>query len=36
MPEIGSRVWKINLRRGTYTVICDPHPTNMRFTFKVT
>ena len=21
---------------GVYTVICDPHPTNMRFTFKVT
>jgi hypothetical protein len=36
VPEIGTKVWRINLRKGVYTVVCDPHPVSMKFTFKVT
>ena len=31
----GRWVWRVDLRRGTYTVVCDPHPTSMTFTFRV-
>ena len=27
--------WKVRLRAGTYTVVCDPHPRSMRFTVYV-
>lgn len=27
--------WKVRLRAGTYTVVCDPHPRSMRFTVHV-
>jgi plastocyanin len=29
-------IWTVTLRKGTYTFLCDPHPTTMRGTFKVT
>ena len=31
----GRWVWRVDLRRGTYTVVCDPHPTSMAFSFRV-
>lgn len=31
----GRWVWRVDLRRGTYTVVCDPHPTSMVFSFRV-
>jgi hypothetical protein len=36
VPEIVDTVWRINLRKGVYTVVCDPHPVQMKFTFRVT
>ncbi len=27
--------WKVRLRSGTYTVVCDPHAQNMRFSVSV-
>ena len=29
-------VWTVRLRRGTYKFRCDPHPTTMRGSFRVT
>lgn len=31
----GRWVWKVRLRPGTYTIICDPHPTSMRTELRV-
>ena len=31
----GRWVWRVDLRRGQYTVVCDPHPTSMVFSFRV-
>jgi plastocyanin len=31
----GRWAWKVRLRSGTYTVVCDPHPRTMRFTLNV-
>ena len=31
----GRWVWRVDLRRGDYTVVCDPHPTSMTFSFRV-
>lgn len=28
--------WRVRLRAGTYTVVCDRHPLTMRFTITVT
>jgi hypothetical protein len=27
--------WRVRLRDGTYTVVCDPHARSMRFTIRV-
>jgi hypothetical protein len=33
---IGRRVWSpVRLRVGTYTILCDSHPSDMRRTFRV-
>ena len=32
---VGSKTVTVTVRRGTYTYICDPHPTNMKKTFRV-
>jgi plastocyanin len=29
-------IWTVHLRRGTYKFRCDPHPTTMRGSFRVT
>ena len=31
----GSTTWKVTLKKGTYTYVCDPHATIMKGTFKV-
>src|SRR5687768_10434480 len=31
----GTFTWTVTLKPGTYTFICDPHPTTMKGTFKV-
>jgi len=31
----GTFTWKVTLRKGTYTYVCDPHSTVMKGTFKV-
>jgi plastocyanin len=31
----GSSTWKVMLKKGTYTYVCDPHATIMKGTFKV-
>jgi hypothetical protein len=32
---VGTKTWTVTLRKGTYTVVCDPHATIMKFTFRV-
>ena len=32
----GKWVWRVRLRAGTYTVLCDPHPSTMTTTLRVT
>jgi plastocyanin len=31
----GTSTWKVTLKPGTYTYVCDPHATIMKGTFKV-
>jgi plastocyanin len=31
----GVSTWKVTLKKGTYTIVCDPHATIMKSTFKV-
>jgi plastocyanin len=31
----GLTTWKVTLKAGTYTYVCDPHATIMKGTFKV-
>jgi plastocyanin len=32
----GTFTWKVTLKAGGYTFVCDPHPTTMKGAFKVT
>ena len=32
----GTTTWKVTLKKGTYTYVCDPHASFMKGTFKVT
>ena len=32
----GTTTYALTLVRGTYTFVCDPHPSSMKGTFKVT
>jgi plastocyanin len=36
VPGTGTKTFKITLKKGKYTFLCDPHPTSMigRFTIK--
>lgn len=36
VPEIKEVTWTVTFKAGTYTYVCDPHPTNMKKTFTVT
>lgn len=32
---VGTSTWKVTLKKGTYTIVCDPHASVMKSTFKV-
>ena len=32
----GTSTWKVTLKKGKYTIVCDPHATIMKATFTVT
>jgi plastocyanin len=36
VPRRAETIWTVRLRKGTYTFLCDPHPSQMRGTFRVT
>ena len=36
VAEIEHPIWTLNLTRGTYSFLCDPHATAMKGTFTVT
>jgi plastocyanin len=36
VPFQGSTTWKVTLKKGTYTYVCDPHKSFMHGSFKVT
>ncbi len=36
VSKLVTATWKVTLSRGIYTFICDPHPTSMKGTFRVT
>jgi plastocyanin len=33
---VGTKVWTVRLKKGTYRFVCDPHAGNMKGTLKVT
>jgi plastocyanin len=35
VPEVKDVTWTVDLKAGTYTYQCDPHPFNMKKTFTV-
>ena len=35
VDAMGKKTWKVTLKRGSYTYVCDPHATSMRGTFRV-
>jgi plastocyanin len=37
VPFVGTKVWTVTLKKGTYTYVCDPHAAipSMKGTFKV-
>jgi plastocyanin len=35
VPATGTKTFKITLKKGKYTFVCDPHPTSMIGTFTI-
>jgi hypothetical protein len=35
VPATGTKTFKITLKKGKYTFLCDPHPTTMVGTFTI-
>jgi plastocyanin len=35
VAAVGTRTWKVTLKRGTYRYVCDPHATSMKGSFRV-
>ena len=35
VPATGSKTFKVTLKRGKYTFLCDPHPTSMKGSFTI-
>ena len=35
VPATGSKTFKITLAKGTYSFLCDPHPTSMKGSFTI-
>jgi plastocyanin len=36
VPGVGTTTWKVTLKKGTYTFVCDPHHTIMHGVLNVT
>jgi hypothetical protein len=36
VPRRSEQIWTVNLQKGTYRFLCDPHAATMRGTFRVT
>ncbi len=35
VDKVGSSTWAVTLKKGSYTFVCDPHPTSMKGRFTV-
>ena len=35
VSETGSKTWKVSLKKGKYTYVCDPHATSMKGSISV-
>ena len=35
VPATGSKTFKLTLKKGKYTFLCDPHPTTMKGSFTI-
>ena len=35
VSETGSKTWKVTLKKGKYTYVCDPHATSMKGSISV-
>ncbi len=35
VPSVGSKTWKVTLKKGKYTFVCDPHASTMKGSFTV-
>ncbi len=35
VTSVGSKTWKVTLKKGKYTYVCDPHASTMRGSFRV-
>ena len=35
VPATGPKSFKVTLKKGRYTFLCDPHPTSMRGSFTI-
>lgn len=35
VPAKGSKTFKVTLKKGKYTFLCDPHPTSMKGSFTI-
>ena len=35
VPATGSKTFKVTLKKGKYTFLCDPHPTTMKGSFTI-
>ena len=35
VPSTGKTTWTLTLKKGTYRFLCDPHPTSMKGSFRV-
>jgi plastocyanin len=35
VPTTGTKTFKITLKKGKYTFLCDPHPTTMKGSFTI-
>lgn len=35
VPATGSKTFKVTLKKGKYTFLCDPHPTSMKGSFTI-
>ena len=36
VDDVGTSTWKVTLKKGKYTFVCDPHAESMKGSFRVT